>query len=64
MRDRAVKPGMRVMAFGLVTGLPMPCVVLGQGNPHDHKRPQEGLLRRSDGVSIRRRASEFKEMFR
>ena len=62
MRDRDVKLGMQVMAFGLETGRPIPCTVLGR-DPYDHKRPQEWLLRReADGIAICRAAREFKEV--
>jgi len=61
MRDRNVKPGMRVLAFGLETGLPILCTVLRR-DPYDRKRPQEWLLKRPDGVTISRQAREFKEV--
>jgi len=62
MRDRNVKQGMRVMAFGLESGLPIFCTVLRR-DPYDRKRPQEWLLRReADGIAICRAAREFKEV--
>jgi hypothetical protein len=53
---------MRVLAFGLETGLPILCTVLRR-DPYDRKRPQEWLLRReADGIAICRAAREFKEV--
>jgi hypothetical protein len=64
MRDRDVKPGMQVMAFGLESGLPIFCTVL-QRDLYDHKRPQEWLLKReADGIAICRAAREFKKVSR
>ncbi len=60
MRDRAVKPGMKVMAFGFSSGLPILCIVL-RPYPSDH-RPPWWVLQRPDGNTIFRAAREFQEV--
>ncbi len=61
MRDRKVKPGMRVMAFGLESGLPILCAVISR-DLYDHAPIREWWLKRPDGVTISRFAREFQEV--
>ena len=60
MIDRDVKPGMRVMAFGLESGLPILCIVL-RPYPSNCKQPK-WVLQRPDGATIFHAAWQLQEV--